>query len=82
MKIDTIINENIPKGTLYLLPPWIGECRIIAGVAVRYRKTEIRDGKEWHTFSPLTDNEKRQMAVLNGFDITTTPSDFPIATHP
>jgi|GEM_PF-5068508 len=67
--MNMISSQVVPEGRVFLMPPWIGECRIIAGVAVRYRRTETRNGKDHQVFSPLTDDEKRQMAVINNIDI-------------
>lgn len=58
-------SDAVPPNKIYALPPWIGECRIIAGVAVRFRGKETKGGETRNIFSPLTEDELKQIAVLN-----------------
>ena len=64
--MNIVTSSAIPDNTVFAVPPWVHECRIIGGVAVRYRGTETKDGKTRKVYSPLTESELKHFAVLKG----------------
>lgn len=62
--INFITNESVSPDQILVALPWAHEVRIVANVPVRMRGTYEKDGKTYQRFSPLTEDELRQFAMI------------------